>query len=268
MALPKRAAFATLGAVALALTVVGVVLAATDTGVSGRSVDPLALNGYPPKSAQLHVVISTGQAYDVTANVNVNFVSNAVEAVVQVPMFFSSVNVDLRLVGRHLYVGASNLASIAGSPWLSVKVGRASLYGVSLELTRPDLSLISGFTKETVTTSGYSTTYQYHRDGVSITAPPGLPLTLPTRAAVDFSITVGKQGEVSATSFAVTSKTSHASISATVLSYNRPATIVAPPPSQVKGVSAALLRQILGPSGAGALLSPKGLGSLGQLRLS
>lgn len=268
MAVPQRAAFLGLGVVALALTVTGIVLAATDPNAGGNAKDPLALNGFPPRSAQLHVAISTGQRYSVTGDVNVNFQTNAVDAVVHVPMFFSSAGFDLRLVHHHLYAESANLSSIVGSSWISVSMGRPSLYGLSLEMTKPDVSLITGFTQRTVTHDGYLTTYDYRRANVSITTPKGLPAVVPTRGSVEISITVGRQGELTATGFTVTSKTSTATIKVTVLSYNGPAHIVAPPARDVKPVNTSQLNKLFGSTSLGQLLSPQNVASLGKIRLS
>jgi hypothetical protein len=257
-----------LATVALALTVTGVVLAATDPNPAGAAKDPLILNGYPPRSAQLHVVISTGQAYNITADLNVNFDTNAVAADVQVPMFFSATHLDLRLVGGHIYATSPNLASVIGSKWFSTPASLPSLFGLSLEMTKPDISLITGFPQSTVTHHGYYTTYKYHRDNVTITAPSGLPFTVPTRAAIDFSITLGRQDELTATSFTVTSATSTASIAVTVLSYNAAATIVAPPARDVTAITPAEIARIFGSTALGNLFAPHSIARLGQIRLS
>ena len=268
MKLSGRLGALSLAVLALALTVTGVVLAATDANPSGAPRDALALNGYPPKSAQLHVVISTGQRYTVSADVNVNFVTNAVQALVQIPLFFSATTVELRLVNNHLYAGTDTLSSIVGKPWVALPVKAPSLFGLSLEMTKPDIALITGFPSITVTGDRQSKTYHYHRDNVTITAPTGLPVTLPTHAAIDFSITLGSQGELTATSFVVTSKTSTASITATVVSYNQPASIVAPSATDVQPVTPAILHQLFGSSSITKLLSPQNVTSLGQIRLN
>lgn len=268
MKVSSRAGALSLAVVALALTVTGVVVAATDSNPAGSPKDTLALNGYPPKSAQLHVVISTGQRYNVSADVNVNFVTNAVEAQLQIPLFFSATNIDLRLVNNQLYAGSGNLSSIVGKSWVALPLKEPSLFGLALEMTKPDIGLISGFPSITVTGDALSKTYRYHRDNVTITAPTGFPVTLPTRAAIDFSITLGAQGELTATSFVVTSKTSTASITATVVSYNQPAHIVAPSAKDVKQLSPAILRQLFGSSSVTKLLSPQNVSSLGQIRLN
>ena len=268
MAVSSRAASVLLALVATALTVTGVVLAATDSSPGGATKDPLALNGYPPRSAKLAVTISSGQEYNVTATVNVNFATNAVDAQMNVPMAFSNVGVDLRLVNKHLYVGLANLAAVAGAPWLATTSSQPSLYGLSLEMTKPDVALISGFTSKSVTTSGYLTTYRFHRSSVAISMPSTLPLSLPRRADVTFVITTGSQGELVSSSFVVSSAHSHASISATVLSYNQPADIAAPPASQVKALDPALLSRIFGSSSLGAFLRPGAISSLGQIQIN
>ncbi len=269
MALSKRVGTVVLGVVAVGLTVTGLVFAATDSNLRGAAKDPLALNGYPPKTAQLAVTISTGQLYSVNAAINVDFVNNSVDANVQVPMAFSAINADLRLVNHHLYAGIANLQSIVGHSWISTPMKTPSLYGVSLEMTKPDISLISGYTRRTVTTIGSTTTYNFYRDNATIQAPPGLPLTLPTLATIDLSISVGSQGELTATGLTVTSKRSTASISVTVLSYNRPDRIVPPPAKDVLPVTKSILRKVFGSSTSlPSLLAPQNVAALGKIRLS
>ena len=267
MAVSSRAASLALALVASALTVTGVVIAATDANPGGAGRDPLALNGYPPRSAQIALSISTGQEYHVTAEVNVNFVTNAVAAQVHVPLAFSNVGVNLLLVKKHLYVGLANLSAIAGSTWVSVPTGAPSLYGLSLEMTKPDIGLISGFTSKTVTKSGYLTTYRFERHDTSLSLPSNFPLAIPHRASVTFSITTGSQGELVAAGFSVDTAHSHASIVAAVTSYNQPATISAPPKDQVKVLDPTLLGRLFGSSSLGAMLQPGAISSLGQVQL-
>jgi hypothetical protein len=268
MAISKRAAGIGLAVAALALTVTGVVIAATDPNPGGVAKDPLALNGYPPRSAQLLVTVSSGQQYHVTADVNVNFRTNAVEATMHIPMFFSTADVTLRLVDHHLYATSSTLSSIIGSSWLSTPMATPSLFGLSLEMTKPDIALISGFPQRVVTHDGYLTTYDYRRDNVGINAPSGLPISVPTRASIDFSITVGQEGELTAARFAVSSSHTHAWISVQVVSYNAPAHITAPPARDVKPVDTSFLSKILGSSSIGSLLSPQNVTSLSQIHLT
>ena len=258
-----------LGVVALALTVTGIAIAATDTNPGSATSDSLALNGYPPKSAELAVSITTGQAYSVTSTINVNFLTNSVDAQMQVPFAFSSINADLRLVNRHLYAGLANLHSIVGRSWISTPMKVPSLYGVSLEMTKPDVSLISGYTRKTMTTVGAVTTYNFYRDNATVRAPAGLPVTLPTLARIDFSLSVGSQGELTGVGLTVTSKHSTASITVTVLSYNRSTDIVAPPAKEVLPVTKSILDRLFGSSSSiPSLIAPKNVAALGQIRLS
>ncbi len=267
MAVSSRAASILLAVVASALTVTGVVIAATDTNPGGAGRDPLALNGYPPRSAQIALSVSTGQEYHVTAEVNVNFATNAVAAQVHVPLAFSNVGVNLLLVKKHLYVGLANLSTIAGSSWVSVGAPEPSLYGLALEMTKPDIGLISGFTSKTVTKSGYFTTYRFERDNTSLSMPSNFPLALPHRANVTFSITTGSQGELVATGFSVDTAHSHASIVAAITSYNQPAAISAPPADHVKALDPSLYSRLFGSSSVGAMLQPGAIASLGQVQL-
>ena len=268
MAGSRRAASLALVFVAVALTVTGVVIAATDSNPSSNGENQLTLHGYPPKSAQLHVVISTGQQYNVTADLAINFVTNSVDANVHVPLFFSSALIEARLVSHHLYIGSSNLSSILGASWISTSAPAPSLYGLALEMTKPDISLISGFTSLVISKSGSSMTYAFHRNNASVSAPMGLPIVLPTHAAVDFSLTVGSEGQLIASGFTVTSARSTVSITATVVSYNKPAHIVAPATKDVKVISISALSRLFGSSLGSSLLSPHGISSLGQIRVN
>ncbi|HEY5120991.1 MAG TPA: hypothetical protein VII84_05405, partial [Acidimicrobiales bacterium] len=230
--------------------------------------DPLVLNGYPPKSADVRLVISTGQEYTIDANVNMNFVTDAVEANLRIPMFFSATPVDLRFVDNHLYLGSPNLSSIIGAPWIGTKASLPSLFGLSLELTKPDIPLITGFSRERTSKSGYSTTYTFQRDNFILSSPSSSPVKMPVGATLRIGITVGSQGEVTASTLSLVSKTMNFSVSATVLSYNQPAQIAAPSSSQVKQENSSLLHQLLGTSPLANLLSPQNLANLGKVQVN
>lgn len=268
MAVSKRSGAFALGVVASALTITGLVLAATDPNPSGVSKDPLALNGYSPKSADFAVVISTGQSYSVQANVNVNFVTNRVEANLQIPLVFSGVNADLRLVNGYLYASSPNLSSVIGAPWLASKMALPSLFGYSLELVKPDIALITGFSRETITKNGYYTTYDFTRDNVAVTRWGAKKGTLASVGSLNWSITTGRQGEATASTLTISTKDSETMISATVLSYNQPARIEAPPSSEVKVESAGYLSKLLRSIPITSLLLPQNLTSLGATHLN
>jgi hypothetical protein len=266
MAVPKRVAPITLAVVALALTLTGVIYAATDSNPGSVAKDSLALNGYPPRSAQFALKVSTGQAYSLNATVDVNFKKNQAQAQLEFPLLFSAATVNLRMTHSHLYVGSPNLASIFGKDWISTKLHSPSLFGLSLELTKPDISLISGFSHESVTKNGYLTTYRYQRDNVVLGTTSASPIKMPSAATVKISITVGSQGELTGATVSETSKSSTLVLELTVLSYNQPVHVLAPAPNEVKPVDTSQLFRLL--KGTPFKSLTKDLGSLGKTQVS
>jgi hypothetical protein len=265
MALTNRLPKIFLAVVASALTVTGVVVAATDSNPGGAPKDTLALNGYPPSSAQLLVSVTTGQAYSLSANVNVDFTNNSVEALVHFPMIFSIASVDLRLVNNHLYAGSAEATS---GLYLAAPMKQPALYGLALEMTKPDIALITGFSQQTVSKNGDTTTYEFKRDHVAISNLMGGSNQPATIGSVDWSISVGSQGEVTQSTLSAKNATATTTIKVSVLSYNKKVSITAPSASQVKPVSSAIIHQLLGSAPLQSLLIPRNLTSLGQLRLN
>jgi len=141
MAAFKKSYGIALAVVALSLTLMGVVLAATDPNPSGIGKDVLVLNGIPPRSTSLLVTVSNGQSYTVSATINVNFDTSSAEAIVQFPLLFSQTSVELRMVGDHVYAEAADISS---GKWLEIDEHPPSFFGIALELTQPasDLNLI------------------------------------------------------------------------------------------------------------------------------
>src|ERR1700722_13641284 len=138
----KRIMALALAIVALGLTVTGVVVAATDSNPGSTAKDPLALNGYPPSSADLAVTVTTGANVSVNANVNVNFKTGRIAALVHFPLVIDTVSLNLVFSGNKLYARS---AEVTNGPWLEAKVTTPNLFGASLELTKPDIDLITGF---------------------------------------------------------------------------------------------------------------------------
>jgi hypothetical protein len=267
VAVPKRLAPLTLAAVALALTLTGVIYAATDSNPGAIPKDPLVLNGYPPTSAQFALKVSTGQAYSLNANVDVNFKKNQVQAQLLIPLLFSAATVDLRLTHGHLYVGSPNLSSIFGKDWIGTKLHSPSLFGLSLELTKPDISLISGFSHESVTKDGYLTTYRYQRDNVILGTTSKSPIKMPSAATVKITITVGSQGELTAATVSETSRSSTLVLDLNVLSYNQPVHVLAPTAKDVKRVNVSQLLKLLKATPLKSVLS-KNFGIIGKTQVS
>lgn len=267
MASPKRTWFTLLGIVASGLTILGIVLAATDPNPSGVAKDPLALNGYPPRSAQILLTATTGSGFSIRASVDVNFINNRIEATFVVPLVLSGVPVDVRVIGDEIYASTPNFTSILGKPWISLKANVPALYNYSLEFVRPDIALVSGFPREVTSRNGYFVTRDFHRDNVAVSTLGASPSALPKVGSLDWSITTGKQGEVTASTLTVSTKHEHTTLSATVLSYNRSTRIVTPPATRVKVESSAYLKGLLG-SGMFSVLIPANLAHLGSTSLS
>ncbi len=262
MSSTQRIGAAALAVVALGLTATGVVLAATDPhpNPGGGTVDALALNGYPPSTAELAVTIDAG-AQSLTGTLNIDFATNAAEATVNVPLGVATVPTQLILTKHHLYIGASSLAGVVGRSWLAATVHTPSLYDWSLEMTHPDISMISGYQHRSVTTSGAATTYHFVYPATTLRVPGLLQRLIPSSGALDVAISVGSQREFTGATIAAASATTSTSITVTVLSYNRPLTIAGPPRGEVRALTPGLARRVLrGLSGLGALLSPGSLG--------
>jgi hypothetical protein len=265
MAVSKRTGATLLAVVALGLSVTGVVLAATDSNPGGSSKDPLVLNGYPPRSANILLTVSTGQPYKLSANVNMDFTTNRVDATVQFPLVFTMASVDLRLVDKHLYVGSA--AASSGS-WFSLPMKQPALFGLALEMTKPDIALISGFSHETKTKSGYITTYDFTRDNVAVSNPLGTTTASIAVGSLDWSISTGSQGEVTQSTITVRSGHRTTTISAVVLSYNHSGHISAPPADKVHPFDKSLIKKLLGSASISSILLPQNLSSLGQMHLN
>jgi hypothetical protein len=253
-----------LAVVALALTVTGVVIAATDQNPSSEAKDPLVLNGYPPKTANLLVSVSTGASFGLSANVAVNFDNNRIDAVVRFPLIVSTAAIELRALNKHLYVRSADVSS---GPWLAIAYKVPALFGVALELTKPDINLITGFTKAIIK-SGYSTTYSFYRDHVALESLLGTKSSTSTLGSVHWTITVGSQGEVTQSTLHVTSKKSTTIISVKVLSFNQPVKIVAPSAKDVTPMSSNALEHLLSAEKFTSFLIPRDLTSLSQSDVS
>src|ERR1700688_2679989 len=194
MAAFKKSSGIALAVFASALTITGVVLAATDPNPSGIAKDSLVLHGVPPHSARLLMTVSNGQSYSVSATINVNFDASRAEAIVQFPLLFSQTSVDLRLIGHHIYAEAADISS---GKWLEMNANPPSFFGFAFEMTQPapDLNLIKSFRHESVTKSGYWTTYDFSSNNVALSNVLGTPKTT-VLGSLDITVTTGSGGEV------------------------------------------------------------------------
>ena len=125
----KRFMALALAIVALGLTVTGVVIAATDSNPGSLTKDPLVLNGYPPSSAQLAVTVSTGSDVNVSGDVNVNFKTGRIAALVHFPLVIATATLNLVFANNKLYARS---AEVSNGPWLETTVHNAqSLWRVA-----------------------------------------------------------------------------------------------------------------------------------------
>ena len=262
MAAARRTPAVLVAVLALALTVTGIVIAATDPNPSGAAKDPFVLNGYPPTSANMQVTVS-GPSFQMSANVTANFTTNAIEAVIDLPAILSASSVEARLVDKNLYIRSSDVSS---GTWLATPTSGLSLFGLSLELTKPDIYLLTGF-KRTVTHDGWMTTYHLVRSDVAVTNPFSRA-SHSHLGTINWSITVGSQGEVVQSTATVSTPSSSTTVNMQVLSYNGPAHISAPPADEVKTLSPKVLHQFLSSLGSLSLILPANITSLGQAQLS
>jgi hypothetical protein len=260
----KRIMALALVIVALGLTITGVVLAATDSNPAGLKKDPLVLNGYPPSTAQLAVTVSTGPNVTVSANVNVNFKTDRIAANVHFPLVIATASINAVFANNKLYARS---ADVANGPWFDAKVTTPNLFGFSLEFTKPDIDLITGFQK-TVTKSGYSTTYTFTRSDVPLSSAIGPSTQYSKLGSIRWIIIVGSEGEVASST--LVEKTRHATttIHATVLSYNQTAKIDVPTSASSESLSSPMLTKLLKSVNFNSLLIPSAFRSLGQSSIS
>jgi len=260
MAAFKKSYGIALAVVALSLTLMGVVFAATDPNPSGIGKDVLVLNGIPPRSTSLLVTVSNGQSYTVSATINVNFDTSSAEAIVQFPLLFSQTSVELRMVGDHVYAEAADISS---GKWLEIDEHPPSFFGIALELTQPasDLNLIKGFKHESVTKSGYSTTYSFASNDVALTNVLGTPKQT-VLGSLHITVTTGASGEVTGATMTSRSKHDMSKINVQVLSYNKRTEISAPSPREVNPLKVTSLRQLFSTTSIATLLLPENLASL------
>ncbi len=251
----RRLAAAVVAVVALALTVLGVVLAATDPNPGGVTSDPLALHGFPPKTAHLVFTASTS-TLQATADLTVDFRHAGATGVATVGLATGGEAFNVVLNGRHLYVRS---AAESSGPWYRVTTPIIQFFGLSLELTKPDLALISGYHTRTVTRDGYLTTYAYVFPHAALTPLFAGRATTSRLGRVDWSITVGSQGEVTASVLQISAGGQTSTLSATVQAYNAPAAVVLPSVGPVAPVSSRQVAKLLHSAGLGSILLPRGL---------
>ncbi len=251
----RRLAATAVAVVALALTVLGVVLAATDPNPGGVTRDPLALHGFPPKTAHL-VISAASSTLQASVNLTVDFRNADATGVATVGLSAAGEAFNVVLTGRHLYLRS---AAESTGPWYQVSTPTLPFFGLSLELTKPDLALISGYHSRTVSHDGYLTTYTYDFAHAALTPLFAGRSTTARLGTVDWSITVGSEGELTATALTVSAGGQTSTLSASVQAYNAPAVVSIPSVGPIARVAPREVARLLHSAGLGSILLPRGL---------
>jgi len=132
-----------------------------------------------------------------------------------------------------------------------------------VDTTGTDLNLIKGFHHESVTKSGYSTTYDFSSHDVALTNVLATPKKT-ILGSLDITVTTGSGGEVTGATMTSRSKSDMSKIIVQVLSYNTRTVITAPSPSDVNPLKVSSLRQLFSTTSIATLLLPENLSSLVQ----
>jgi hypothetical protein len=123
--------------------------------------------------------------------------------------------------------------------------------------------LIKGFHDQSITKSGFSTTYDFSSNGVALTNVLGTPKKT-VLGSLDVTVTTGSSGEVTGATMTSRSRTDMSKIIVQVLSYNKRTVITVPSPSEVNPLKVSSLRQLFSTTSIATLLLPENISSLGQ----
>lgn len=259
MASSQRVGALVLAGVALALSVLGVVLAATDSNPGGIAKDTLALNGYPPKTVDMQLTISSNGSTSISADAKIDFQKQLMQISMDIPSALSSTPVQILITKSDLYVGSQGLASLAGKPWISESLGTSPpFFGLSLEMTKPDIALISSYRRLLTQYSGDFTTYNFGR-GMTLLPLASGQIEKPLTGSMNFSITTGKEGEVTTANVTFSSHVQSISVSTKILSYNQPVEITLPAPADVATNQKLLISSLWNALPVAEILSPTNL---------
>jgi hypothetical protein len=168
---------------ALVLTVWGLDIAATDANFPTS--DSLRLGGTPPTSVEMSLHVAGLFTVPIDGNVDVNFDSNQLNGTFHADEPFATIAAHVLYDGAH----PGQLAvSTDGVKWSEIGAPNANLFGLALELTRPDLDLIGGFDSQAIVHRGVFTDHVFSRASGATPRGGNGPLTL--------TITTGSSGEV------------------------------------------------------------------------
>lgn len=256
---PRRAVALTIAVVALALTIFGVTYAATDATPGGGARDLFHLNGYPPKYASFDATVSAAHGVRLSLTGAADFVHDRLEATVTFPFAVTTIDLDLVDADSTLYLRDAQASS---GPWEGLRTESLPLFGIALELTHPDLDLISG-THRSVR-HGDFTVHTFVEHDVPLRTILGGSGTS-SLGSITWSITTGREGEVVASRLRVVDGRTTTVVTLTILTYNRPIHI-AVPSGKVQMLSPSIWERLLNEAHVGGIVAPSlGLPGTGQL---
>lgn len=241
----------TMVALTMAMTLVGVVVAAPADAATG---DRLALKGRAPTSVELRVAVATGGLLSTSGVVWLNAATNSFSARLDVPLITSSTEFDLRAVNKVIYLTSPNLATVAGPVWYTLRASWPALAAYAHFLVQPRAAILRLLANVRVTHHGTSTTYESRRTRVALGAvgATGRPST----GAIDVRLTTGAQGEFTGLWASLTSGAATTTVSMSVVSYNRPVSITAPVKGSATTPAGPLLKQLLSSGVLGSFVLP------------
>lgn len=213
---------------ATALSVTGVVLAATDPNPHGYRVDALNLHGYAPSTADVQISVVTNSMPLVSGDLQIDFQRSLGQLTMGTSVLGSSAQFKMILANQHAYLVNGGTAA---RPYVDLGAFAVSWLGVSFEMAHPQVNLLAGAIGTDVVTTGPQgeKIHTFQLNGNSIPVGSGFAL----KNTASLSVTIGRGGELTGVGIQVRSKKVSEEINLTVLSYNKKVTVSAPDSSQV-----------------------------------
>ena len=238
-----------------ALTVASTSVVAVSPGAASAR-DPLGLGGRAPSTVALKVSVTTGGLLSTSGEVWLDAATNSFSAKLEVPLVTSSTEFDVRAVNKEIYLTSPNLANASGPVWYTLGATWPALANYAHVLARPNAAILTLLANARITRHGGSTTYESTRSGVSLGRVGASSRTPSSAGALDVRLTTGPQGEFTGLRASLTSGAATTVVSISVVSYNRPLSISAPPRSRATSPAGPLLRQLLTSGALGSFVLP------------
>jgi hypothetical protein len=247
--------------VALALTTIGLYLAATDSNATTPAADPLNLHGKPPTSASIAYTLSSGGANEITGTATLDFRHDAYDVTATIPTGFTAARVEIRGLSDHLYIAIPSMASLLGAEWHSVALEHSRSLRRRSHHGRTGTGARGRCYSPGMHVSISGSHHNGHRQVV--VRIPSIDLRrvnshLAIKAAARIILDLGDQGQLIGLSATLTTATSTWTFEATVTAYNARVSIPVPPASDTKALTKDVIKQLFGSNAElfGSLLSP------------